>query len=588
MSIRTCNILSALLIVGSSLLLEADDAPQTSSSAPAVERSVRAIKVLPDKAPDCTSLKAIVDSITRGCKTDDEKAIAVYNFMQLSHYHRAYPEGGPVLREINCFGWSLCGGLQAEQSALWRALGWKWRFIGWQGHTTGEAFYDRRWHYLDTFLKFYVWTPDPSAPGGRTIASQEDMAKDADALLKTFVEKDGVWYFKDDPYGLVDGKANWTAQSLLNCGDDLPGCFEGAKFGARHPGGPDTGWMGQMHDTGDYSAEIDLVPGASLTNTWDGVPDGWYWPGNKSAPAHTCPNNKDLRTQPGAGLVLEPYFKRQRSYTNGTFLFAPDFSSSKVLESFHSTDNVKYENGSLVPAQADRPASVTILLRSPYIMVKAHGSAEGAGSFEVSAENSFNPAGLVTFKDAGIDDFSAAVNGKVAALVKVGLKGALKSIRLEIVVENNSGSLPYLSPGKNTVTVSVADPAAIGDNRLVVTYAYAPGHRDVSCDQLCAEGKRIAAQVGATWAETPTVVQKAFAAMDLPATFEIDIPTPKDKYPVYPKMIFVRREILSPGAKPLPLPENAQAPKMGPDDELKTLPDPFLIGARPAPSSGGK
>ena len=88
---------------------------------------VRGIRVLPDKAPDCSSLKTIVDSVTRGCRTNDEKAIAIYNFMRLTHYHRAYPSesgGIPVLKEINCYGWSLCGGLHAEQSALWRELGW--------------------------------------------------------------------------------------------------------------------------------------------------------------------------------------------------------------------------------------------------------------------------------------------------------------------------------------------------------------------------------------------------------------------------------------------------------------------------------
>ena len=49
-------------------------------------------------------------------------------------------------------------------------------------------------------------------------------------------------------------------------------------------------------------------------------------------------------------------------------------------------------------------------------------------------------------------------------------------------------------------------------------------------------------------------MQKVFSARDLPATFDIDVPTPKDKYPVYPRMVFVRREVLSPGQKPLPLP----------------------------------
>ena len=112
---------------------------------PKVAGTVSGIKVLPDKAPDCSSLKAIVESVTRGCKTNDEKAIAIYNFMRLTHYHRAYPSeagGIPVLKEINCYGWSLCGGLHAEESALWREMGWNWRFVGWPGHTTVEAYYD--------------------------------------------------------------------------------------------------------------------------------------------------------------------------------------------------------------------------------------------------------------------------------------------------------------------------------------------------------------------------------------------------------------------------------------------------------------
>lgn len=52
----------------------------------------------------------------RGCKTNDEKAIAIYNFMRLMHYHCEYPSepgGITVLKEINCYGWSLCGGLRA-------------------------------------------------------------------------------------------------------------------------------------------------------------------------------------------------------------------------------------------------------------------------------------------------------------------------------------------------------------------------------------------------------------------------------------------------------------------------------------------
>jgi hypothetical protein len=82
---------------------------------------VRQIKVLPDKAPDTSSLKAIVDRVTRGCKTNDEKAMAIYNFMLLTHYHFAYPDISDTLREINCYGWSLCGGLRSLMGNLWHA-----------------------------------------------------------------------------------------------------------------------------------------------------------------------------------------------------------------------------------------------------------------------------------------------------------------------------------------------------------------------------------------------------------------------------------------------------------------------------------
>ena len=58
------------------------------------------------------------------------------------------------------------------------AAGWKHRFVGWKGHSTVETYYDGKWHYFDTFLKIYCWKDDPNAPGGRTVASQADIADD--------------------------------------------------------------------------------------------------------------------------------------------------------------------------------------------------------------------------------------------------------------------------------------------------------------------------------------------------------------------------------------------------------------------------
>ena len=80
---------------------------------------------------------------------------------------------------------------------------------------------DGRWHYLDSFLKFYVRVPDPKAPGGWTIAGEEDI-KANPALVRAGLELDrgrGVYYHKGNRFENRDGKANWRAPSFLSCGD---------------------------------------------------------------------------------------------------------------------------------------------------------------------------------------------------------------------------------------------------------------------------------------------------------------------------------------------------------------------------------
>jgi len=545
---------------------------------------VRRVKVVADKAPDCSSLKTIVESVTRDCKTNDERAIAVYNFMQLTHYHQGYPgeEGGlGALKEINVYGWSLCGGLHTIEAALWRELGWDWRYVGWSdpGHTTVEARYDGRWHYLDAFLKFYAWMPDPNAPGGRTVASEDDLRANP-ALVTDGLEFDkdrSVYYHKGDRFEVINGKANWRAPAFLVCGDPPEGILTGLR--GRSAAGSPTGWAGLEFDSPGYATDVDLDPGTALTLTWEATPGAHWWNGRQYTPGHSC-GDKDYRNCPAVGPILEPYIPsggQRRSHANGTLAVAPDFSAGRVLKGLAAHENTKWDAGTLRPVDPSRPGSITLALQSPYVMTRAAGAADGADTAEVSTD------GGKTFRTVRLADFSEAVGGKYTCLVRLSFKEALRAVRIEAVVQCNRGALPYLSPGKNRVTVSVADPADLGENRLAVTYAYRPGARDRSYEDLADAGAEVARAHGATWAERPTVVRKEFTARDLPATFDVDVPTPADRYPVYPRMLFVRREVLAPGAPPAPVPGDAQATKSGAGYELKTLPDPFLTGVKPPP-----
>ncbi len=538
---------------------------------------VSQIKVAPDKAPDCTTLKTIADTITRGCKNNDERAVAVYNFMNLTHYHRQYPNepgGLSALKEINCYGWSLCGGLHSEESAIWEALGWNWRFVGWDGHTTVEAGYDGGWHYLDVFLKFYAWKPD--GKGGRTIAGEDELSANPHTLITDAYELDkwrGCVYAKNNPFVISGNKANWRAPAFLSCGDTIEDTVIGLKShrGADHA----AGWNGIEHASGTYSAAVNLAPGFCLENTWDAKPDAWYWAGMNEAPQHTCSGHKDTRNDPAYGLILEPYInsKPARSYGNGALTFTLDPVNDTCLQSFAAVDNVKVADNALVPTDPGKPASVTLNLASPYILTQASGMAVGADTFEVSVDKG------ATFKPAELENFSSAVKGQTSVLVKVTFKQSLKALRIAAVVQNNPGALPYLSPGKNRVTVSVADPAALGENKLSVTYAYRLGSRSKSFEQLCNQDMEIAGQHNAKWSDTITYAQKTLSARQLPATFDIDCPTPKGQYPVYPRMLFLRREVLAPGATAQPLPTGAVEAQSAAPDELQALPNPFLIGS---------
>lgn len=549
----------------------------------AQERVAR-IKVLADKAPDCSSLKSIIDTVTRGCTTNDEKAIALYNFMLLTHYHAGYP-GEPgglgALKEINVYGWSLCGGLHTVEAALWKEMGWEWRYVGWSnpGHTTVEARYDGRWHYLDVFLKYWTWIDDPNAPGGRTIASEEDIKANPKLVTDDLVldEARKVYFHAGNRFENIDGKANWRAPAFLVCGDTPDGILSGIKS-SKVSGSP-TGWSGLKFDSPGYATDVNLSPGYSLTLDWSSIKDAHWWNGRKYTPGHSC-GDKDYRNCPSIGPVLEPYRDaggQRRGHANGRLLFAPDLSNGAFLRGLNAAENVKLEGAKLIAADAAKPASITVELQSPYIMSRASGAADGAESAEISVD------GGKTYKPIKLEDFSEQVGGQYACLVRLTFR-TLASLKLEAIVQHNRCALPYLSPGRNRISVNVADATALRDGKLIVTYAYNLGSRNRSYEALADMGAEVARGHQATWSDVPVVVQKTFDAKDLPAEFEIDVPTPKDKHPVYPRMLFLRREVISGGSKPLPLPANAVEPRIGPNDELKELPSPFTVGIAKPPA----
>ena len=546
---------------------------------------VREIKVTCDRSPDCSSLKSIVESVTRECRTDDERAIALYNVCRYLLYHHAYPSepgGISALKLINVYGWALCGGEHTVLAALFEAAGYPWRYRGWSnpGHTTVEVFYGGRWHYLDTFLKFYLWMPDSTSAGKWTIAGQEDIKAHPSLLTEglVFDEARRVWYFAGDRFEIRDGRANWTAPALLVCGDSPESILSGVRS-SRDAGSP-RGWGAIIFDDPNYSTAIHLAPGYRLDLTWDKEPDGWYFPGSRNPPHHTC-GDKDYRNCPAIGPILEPYggTERRRTWSNGRLIFAPDFRSPAFLDGLEGLANVTVRNGELVPAEPTRPGQIVIPMSSPYVVAKAGIEVDPPDvTLEVSSDGR-------QFTQVQPQSISEKVRGLYRYWVRVTFSKPIYRLEVISVLQHNQEALPYLAPGRNKITVTVANPELLKRYRLVITYAYCLGWRDRTPEEICRAGAEIARGHYATWLETPTVVQRVIDRV--PYEFEIVVPTPKGKQPVYPRMLLLRREVLAPGQAPAPVPTPPVEPSVGPGEELRELPTPWLIGTQPPSISRG-
>ena len=443
------------------------------------------LRVTTDRTVDARSLETIVRDVVRlaGAKTNDEKAIAIHTWLHQAIFHQAYPvEKGPQsvgpLKVLNVYGWGLCGGQHTVLKALFEAAGWTVRYRGWSdpGHTTVEVLYDGRWHYFDVFLKCYFWTKDRS-----TIAGQDDIVKDPSIVLDA----------------LKDGRV--PSQHYLCCGDDAPGIVQGCKSSkALAPSKPRDGWASVTGRDENWSPLLRLPAGALLRLEWKGEA-GRTAVDNKGA--HSC-GNKDFRSDPALGPLLEHY--GTRTHSNGTFVYAPDFSRAADAADV-ALQGASAKGGKLVASGAGR-AIFKLGLPYAYVGGRLEAAFEGGeGTLAVSGD------GGRTWAPAAAGDVSALLRQRYEVWVKAEFPGTLASVRLEATVEHNRHVLPALLPGANAVTVSAASPLPAG-RTLRVAYAYqeatAPAAR-----------KRWDGQ-GVAYGEVKTAAKDVDR---LPASFTVDV-----------------------------------------------------------------
>ena len=465
------------------------------------------VKITTDRTVDTSSLAAMIKGLKlHELKSNDRKAIRVFEFgRQMLYHHRcpqeAYAPVGPV-KAINVYGWSLCGSLHTILIALYEEMGWPARYRGWRGHMTMEVQYDGKWHYFDIFLDCYYWTRDK-----KTIAGQDDIIADPDIVLKAVEE----------------GR---TPNPYLCCGDSAAGVVSGVKSsrawdrstGQKAPatGVRIVGGTARMHGVDHpsaarialkedpaYSTATPLLSGMRMKLMWATVPNGQFGiSGKKKKPRHTC-GTKDFRRDPKLGPLLMPY--GGRTWANGELVYSPDFTKAAAWGDLAIKQNVTVRGGVVVPAVAGRPAYVGALIKGPYVCSLAKASAEWSApakgnALEVSLDGktwtkvtppvaraaegrplSATAAMTRPWLAPGELDLTmgrydkAGVLGRYGFYLRARIATGLKKLTVNEIVVHNRCAQPHLMPGRNEITVTLADPEVLKTSRLLVTYVYAEG-----------------------------------------------------------------------------------------------------------------
>jgi hypothetical protein len=456
------------------------------AEAPVVENP----KVTTDKSVDCSTVDGILKGIIRDGMSDEEKVLAVFNFVRRVIYHGDGPqaEAYNFFRMINVHGHGSCLRQTTPMWVLLSKLGYKCRGWATGGHHCIQVFYGEKWHLLDPHMNFYVY--DRATP--KTIASIEQIK--ADPTLAGDAVKDGR-----------------ACPGFLLCGDGVD------TFATKD------GWqdLGDFPEGKKYTPVISepfggiaLRRGETCLRTWMPGPY-WYQKGSPKkgeGPRHGCGggDRKDVVNWP----LYEPHEwqGRFRHWGAGRLEYAPDLKTDHWADAAVSQSNLAGGKDGLAPAEAGKDGEAVFAVNCPYVIT--------AGELKLSQSGEGKVAAAVS-RDGGKTwqalELAAADGGKAACLFRDQVDGCFEGYRLKLTIpaktavtglelvshfQLNPYSLPYLVPGKNTVSVEAGRFGA----PLAVTWNWAEG-----------EGWKDAKSVTKTFEKN--------------GTFEIEIAGPK-----YPRM----------------------------------------------------
>lgn len=389
---------------------------------------------------DWYDAQSMAAEVTRGLRTDEARALAVWDWIRYRTYQRSPQDDDSALhpvRALNGYGYGICGHVAAWMKCLLTAAGVKARVQELAGHTVAEAYYDGKWHLLDANAKVFYLDRD-----NRTIASLATLEHDQGLIERAIHPRElQPWFIGLDP----PGRNEQFVHYLVSYKDN----YEEHSYDAEI--------------AKEYSMAMTLKPGEKLIRWW--------------TPKLAKFEGRDVRAE------------APQIYANGLLTWEPDLSRVDIRPYLstpaHGNIATRVNDGrspavhiaDLQDELYERPSFFSVPIAAPYPIVGGRFTCtlvkEGGSGLD-SAHVSFGRPGwesgdLYTYRwGQGAESVSLDLDSKILRsgarykyeigfTIRGNAKGkpptqtGLDAFRSETDLQVAAESLPALSLGKNTI-----------------------------------------------------------------------------------------------------------------------------------------
>lgn len=416
---------------------------------------------------DWFDTQTIAHEVTRGCNTDEEKALEIWDFIRRNFQHLDSPGDrechNPVVA-MNVYGYANCAYHSTVFTALCRSINLPARVWEVWHHTITEAFYNNAWHMLDSDIGLYYLAGD-----NRTIASVEQLWEDqkmsggreSGAALTTFSGRNKA---VRAIYTDVEGGNPHVSQ-------------DGEKIrGYRYFHGADECYVQTGYDRFTYephSMAMILRPGEKLIRNWKGGEKYYDYERHNNKLERGYEWAKPIRYGYGQ-LVWKPDLKSELTPSFFNKNQAPGF---EVLDGQTPAVHVRHKHGGIY----DYPERAILFTETPYTILggklKATFYRDAATEWDrvsatvlsttgpVSKRVWSAPEGITGRIDAEIDldkvlfpsgergrhDYTVEFNFMANEANIPPTQSGLDAVELVADIQVSSYSLPALSKGRNII-----------------------------------------------------------------------------------------------------------------------------------------